>query len=139
MDDQRTLLVIGAPQHDAAAYHLSGFLAPDPVICLRMAGKRYLAVSALEYGRAEKEAPVDVLLSFDELDLTRLARELKSGVRAFAAATANLLQKLGIESSPVTVSPQFGVAYADELRALGFKIEPDGRLFADLRSVKTER
>ena len=137
-EDQRTLLVIGAPQHDAAAYYLSGFLAPDPVICIRAAGKKYLAVSALEYGRAEKEAPVDELLSFDELDLTRLARELKSGARAFAAATANLLQQLGARGSPVTVSPQFGVAYADELRARGFKIEPDGRLFADLRRVKTQ-
>jgi Xaa-Pro aminopeptidase len=137
-EDRRTLLVIGAPQHDAAAYHLSGFLAPDPVICIRAAGKKYLAVSALEYGRAEKEAPVDELLSFDELDLTRLARELKSGARAFAAATANLLQKLGTAGSPITVSPRFGVAYADELRARGFKIEPDGRLFADLRRVKTQ-
>jgi Xaa-Pro aminopeptidase len=137
MEDQQTLLVIGAPQHDAVAYHLSGFLAPDPVICLRMAGKKYLAVSALEYGRAEKEAPVDELISFDELDITRLARELKSGARAFAAATANLLQKLGVEDSPITVPPQFGVAYADELRARGFKIEPEGKLFADLRRVKT--
>jgi Xaa-Pro aminopeptidase len=138
-EDQRTLLVIGAPRHDAATYHLSGFLAPDPVICLRMAGKKYLAVSALEYGRAEKEAPVDELVSFDELGLMRLARELNSGARAFAAATANLLQKLGAEGSPVTVPPHFGVAYADELRARGFRIEPDGRLFADLRRVKTEQ
>jgi Xaa-Pro aminopeptidase len=137
-EDRRTLLVIGAPHHDAAAYHLSGFLAPDPVICIRAAGKKYLAVSALEYGRAEKEAPVDELLSFDELDLTRLARELKSGARAFAAAAANLLQKLGAGSSPVAVSPQFGVAYADELRARGFRIEPDSRLFADLRRAKTQ-
>ena len=137
-NDERTLLVIGAPQHDAAAYHLSGFLAPDPVICLRAAGKKYLAVSALEYGRAEKEAPADELVSFDELDLIHLVRELKSGERAFAAATANLLQKIGVDGSPVIVPPHFGVAYADELRARGFKIEPDGRLFADLRRVKTQ-
>jgi Xaa-Pro aminopeptidase len=136
--DQRTLLVIGAPQHDASAYHLSGFLAPDPVICLRAAGKCYLAVSALEYGRAEKEAPVDELISFDELELIKLARELKSGARAFAAATANLLERLGAEGSPIIVPPHFGVAYADELRARGFRIEADGRLFADLRRVKTE-
>ncbi len=137
-EDQPTLLVIGAPQHDATAYHLSGFLAPDPVICVRAAGKKYLAVSALEYGRAEKEAPVDELISFDELDLTRLARELKSGARAFAAATANLLKRVGAESSPVTVPLQFGVAYADELRARGLEIEPNGRLFANLRRVKAQ-
>src|SRR5215216_5599649 len=137
-EDQPTLLIIGAPQHDAAAYHLSGFLAPDPVICCRAGGKRYLAVSALEYGRAEKEAPVDGLISFDELELIKLAQELKSGARAFAAATANLLQRLGVDGSPVAVPPQFGVAYADELRARGFRIEPNGRLFADLRRVKTQ-
>ena len=34
----RTLLVIGASQHDAASYHLSGFLAPDPVFCLWTGG-----------------------------------------------------------------------------------------------------
>ena len=135
--EQRTLLVIGSPEHDATAYHLSGFLAPDPVICARAAGKKYLAVSALEYGRAEKESPADYLISFDELDLTKLAKELKSGARAFAAATANLLERIGADGSPVTVPPQFGVAYADELRARGLKIEPNGRLFADLRRVKT--
>jgi Xaa-Pro aminopeptidase len=137
--DQRTLLVIGAPQHDASAYHLSGFLAPDPVICLRAGGKRYLAVSALEYGRAEKEAPVDELISFDELELIKLARELKSGARAFAAATGNLLERVGADGSPVTVPPHFGVAYADELRARGFEIEADSRLFADLRRAKSEQ
>ena len=136
--DQRTLLVIGAPQHDASAYHLAGFLAPDPVICLRAGGKRYLAVSALEYGRAAKEAPVDELISFDELELIKLARELKSGARAFAAATANLLMRLGAEGSTITVPPHFGVAYADELRARGFEIEADGRLFADLRRAKSQ-
>ena len=57
-DEGQNLLVIGAPEHDANAYHLSGFLAPDAVICLRVAGKRYLAVSSLEYGRAAKSATV---------------------------------------------------------------------------------
>jgi hypothetical protein len=41
-EEERSLLVIGAPEHDADAYHLSGFLAPDAVICLRVAGKTYL-------------------------------------------------------------------------------------------------
>jgi len=135
-NDERTLLVISAPQHDAAAYHLSGFLAPDPVICLRAAGRKYLAVSALEYRRAEKEAPVDELVSFDELELVKLAEELKSGARAFAAAAANLIQRVGAAGSPVAVPSQFGVAYADELRARGLRVEPDGRLFTELRRGK---
>src|SRR5215210_6385882 len=101
VDEGRSLLVIGAPEHDADAYHLSGFLAPDAVICLRVADKTYLAVSSLEYGRAEKEAPVDRLISQDELGIVSLARELKSGARAYAAAVANLLDELGALGSPV--------------------------------------
>ncbi len=31
-DEGQNLLVIGAPERDADAYHLSGFLAPDAVI-----------------------------------------------------------------------------------------------------------
>lgn len=133
---RRDLLVIGAPQDDAAAYHLCGFLAPDPVICARVDGKKYLAVSSIEYGRAENQANVDELLSFDELEVNKLARELKSGPRAYAAATANLLDRLDSES--VAVPPTFGVAYADELRSRGVEVSPDGKLFAGLRRIKTE-
>ncbi len=135
---EQTLLVIGAPEHDAAAYHLSGFLAPDPVICLRVVGKVYLAVSSMEYGRAKREARVDKVLSFDELGFVQLARELQSGGRALAATAAGLLEKLGAATSPVAVPPALGVLYADELRARGLAVTPDAKLFADLRRAKTE-
>jgi Xaa-Pro aminopeptidase len=136
-----TLLVIAAPEHDATAYHLSGFLAPDPVIYLRVggeSGKGYLAVSSMEYGRAKRDARVDEVLSFDELDVMNLARELKSGGRALAAATANLLESLGAAYSPVAVPSSLGVVYADELRARGLTVTPDAGLFAGLRRQKTE-
>src|SRR5215207_5731814 len=135
---EQTLLVIGAPEHDAAVYHLSGFLAPDPVICLRVTGKRYLAVSSMEYGRAKREAQVDEVLSFDELGVLQLARELKSGGQALAAAAADLLEKLRTASSPVAVPPSLGVLYADELRARGLVVTPGTKLFASLRRAKTE-
>ncbi len=134
----QTLLVIGAPEHDAGAYHLSGFLAPDPVICLRATGREYLAVSSMEYGRAKREARADEVLSFDELGVMQLARELKSGGSALAAAAAGLLEKLGAGGSPVAVPPSLGVLYADELRARGLTVTPDAGLFAGLRRVKTE-
>jgi Xaa-Pro aminopeptidase len=139
--DAPTLLVIAAPEHDATAYHLSGFLAPDPVIYLRVggeSGKGYLAVSSMEYGRAKRDARADEVLSFDELDVMNLARELKSGGRALAAATARLLERFGTANSPVAVSPSLGVVYADELRARGLTVTPEAGLFAALRRQKTE-
>ena len=137
-DEGQNLLVIGAPEHDADAYHLSGFLAPDAVICLRVAGKRYLAVSSLEYGRAVKEAPVDELLSHEELGIIDLARELKSSAKAYAAAVANLLDEIGASNSPIVVPANFGLVYADGLRARGLTLTPDGKLFDSLRRAKTE-
>ena len=136
--DRQTLLVIGTPEHDAASYYLSGFLAPDPVICLRVAGKVYLAVSSMEYGRAKKQARADEVLSFDELEVMQLARELQSGGRALAAAAAGLLEKLEAASFPVAVPPSLGVLYADELRVRGLTVAPDVKLFASLRRAKTE-
>src|ERR687894_681238 len=91
-DEGQNLLVIGAPEHDADAYHLSGFLAP----------------------------------------------ELKSGARAYAVAVANLLDELGASNSPVVVPADFGIVYADELRARGITLTPDGNLFDSLRRAKTE-
>ena len=139
--DAPTLLVIAAPEHDATAYHLSGFLAPDPVIYLRVggeSGKGYLVVSSMEYGRAKRDARADEVLSFDELDIMNLARELKSGGRALAAATARLLERLGAANFPVAVPPSLGVVYADELRARGLTVTPEAGLFAGLRRQKTE-
>ena len=136
-DDGRNLLVIGAPEHDAYAHHLSGFLAPDDVICLRVAGETYLAVSSLEYGRAKKASPTDELLSYEELEIPKLARELKSGAKAYAQAIRNLLERLGAAGSPLSVPPTLAVAYADALRDRGLTLDPDGKLFDGLRRAKT--
>ncbi|QYJ15895.1 Xaa-Pro dipeptidase [Rubrobacter xylanophilus DSM 9941] len=129
------LLVIAAPEHDAAAYHLTGFLAPDPVILFRTGGRKHLAVSAMEYPRALKQARVDEVLSFDELGVEELARELRDGHRAYAAAAARALLERGVNE--VAVPPGLGVAYADELRARGVRLSPAGSLFARLRRRKT--
>jgi Xaa-Pro aminopeptidase len=137
-NEGQTLLVIGSSQHDAAAYHLSGFLAPDPTIASRVAGKSYLAVSSMEYGRAKREARADKILSFNELGLMDLEKELKSGGKALAASAAGLLKELGAMGSPVYVPPSLGVLYADELRARGLEVTPDAGLFASLRRQKTE-
>ncbi|MGB3633802.1 MAG: M24 family metallopeptidase, partial [Rubrobacteraceae bacterium] len=135
--DSQNLLSIAAPESDPATYYLSGFLAPDPVIFVRAAGRKYLAVSALEYGRAQKQDGIDKLFSFEELEISRLARKLKSGPRAYAAAAAALLESLGVDS--VAVPPNLGVIYADELRDRGIEVSPDPKLFAEMRRVKTEK
>ena len=134
--DPQNLLCIAAPERDPATYYLSGFLAPDPVIFVQAGDRKYLAVSALEYGRAQKHDGVDKLFSFEELELGRFARELKSGPRAYAAAAAGLLETLGVDS--VAVPSNLGVMYADELRDRGVEILPEPKLFSEMRRAKTE-
>ena len=51
---------------------------------------------------------------------------------------ANLLQKLGAVGSPIVVPPDFGVVYADELRARGVTLTPDAKPFEERRRPKTE-
>ncbi len=135
--DSHNLLSIAAPEHDPATYYLSGFLAPDPVIFVQASGRKYLAVSTLEYGRAQNQDGIDKLFSFEELEVSRLARELKSGPRAYAAAATGLLESLGVDS--VAVPPELGVMYADELRERGIEVSPEPKLFAEMRRVKTEQ
>lgn len=136
IQDSQNLLFIGAPEQEPTGYYLSGFLAPDPVIFAQVSGRKYLAVSTLEYGRAQKQDGVDKLLSFEELEVNRLARELKSAPRAYAAAAASLLESLGVDS--VAVPPNLPVAYADELRERGVQVSPEQKLFAELRRAKNQ-
>src|ERR687893_209513 len=96
-----------------------------------------IAASEGRTGMKSKARTAEVL-SFDELKVMELARELKSGGRALAAAAAGLLEKLGAAYSPVSVPPSLGVLYADELRARGLTVTPDAGLFAGLRRQKTE-
>ena len=51
---------------------------------------------------------------------------------------ANLIDELGASNSPVVVPADFGVVYADELRARGITLTPDGKLFDSLRRAKSE-
>lgn len=134
--DSRNLLFIGTPEREPGLYYLSGFLAPDPVIFAQIEGKKYLAVSSLEYGRAQNLDDIDELLSFEELEINRLARELESGHRAYAAAAAEILGRSDADS--VAVPSSLGVIYADELRERGIEVSPEPKLFADLRRTKTE-
>ena len=135
--DSRNLLCIAAPERDPATYYLSGFPAPDPVIFVQAGGRKYLAVSTLEYGRAQKHDGVDKLFSFEELEVSRLARELKSGPRAYAAAAVGLLETLGVDS--VAVPANLGVMYADELRDRGIEVSPEPKFFSEMRRTKTEK
>jgi Xaa-Pro aminopeptidase len=135
--EDQALLIIGDTVRNTAAYHLSRFLAQDPVICLQAGGVTHLAVPPMEYGRAQNQAAVDEIVGFDELGLRELAEEFGSdNFQVLAAVAVRLLKRLGIDS--VVVPPDLGTSFADGIRAHGVEVMPNAQAFAELRLVKTD-
>ena len=134
-DEGQNLLVIRAPEHDANAYHLR-VSRPRRGDHLRRRWQQYLAVSLFSGVRAgAKSATVDRLLSTKGWNpAVARAEERRQGLRR----VANLIDELGASNSPVVVPAGFGVVYADELRARGITLTPDGKLFDSLRRAKSE-
>ncbi|MEM8550728.1 MAG: hypothetical protein AAGF10_08050, partial [Verrucomicrobiota bacterium] len=60
-------LLYASSEACADALYLAGFFIPDPVILMEIQGKRLGVFSRLEFGRAEKESSLDILIAHDEL------------------------------------------------------------------------
>ena len=113
----------------------TGFIAPDPVIYLEEAGKGTLLVSAMELGRARKEARVDTVRSYDEFGFG--ARYREGGERhAFAGMVGALLAETGVDR--VRVQPDFPLALARAIEAGDVEVAADEPLFETERRQKRE-
>ncbi len=106
-------MVEGGAQ-DADLRYASGFTAPDPVVLLVDGRKRYLVVSLLEYGRAQRTANVTEVYTPQQLGLEGRARG-----RLSDWATA-LLKKQRRRSVVVPASFPFGIA--ERLRKAGIRV-----------------
>lgn len=112
---------------DSDQYYLTGFLCPDPFAVLELPGGRTIAaVSAMEYGRAEKES------GCDEVDL--LVRDKnKSGGPGSAAV--GFLKKHGADH--IRVLPSLPLGLARNMEKEGIYMEVDSRSVADRRRSKS--
>jgi Xaa-Pro aminopeptidase len=130
------MLLVGESQSNQNLYYKTHFLAGDPFIYAELNGRRLLVVSSMEQGRAQKEAAVPEVKSFEEYGLRDLTRELGSRRQAFTQVVGRVVEDLGAES--VVVEPEFSVAYADALRAEGIEVEVDEELVREERARKSE-
>ena len=70
MSDDRPVLLFGESYHHPNILYRTGFLVPDPVVVVDRGGSdTVLWASALEEGRARKEASVGEVRSIVELDI----------------------------------------------------------------------
>ena len=129
-----TRLMIAASEADANLFWATRFLAPDPIIFLEHKKKRYLVLNDLEVDRGKKEAQVDRVLSYSEIE-KKLGK--KTGQRAsISDVIAALLHSLRIRQ--VTVPAGFPLALAMQLQKKKFKVLPKGDPFYEERVLKTQ-
>jgi len=130
----RATLMIAASEHDADMLYISRIFVPDAFIAIEVNGKWHGLFSPLEVDRARTTS------AFDEVHLDTPWRDKarENGWESGAAATtAAFLQSLKVRE--IRVPWHFPLRYAEQLRQIGFRVEPaEGALFEE-RSIKNKQ
>jgi Xaa-Pro aminopeptidase len=119
-------------EEDEDMVYLSGFDAPDDFALLRVDGRTVLLVSALEYGRAEKEARADEVRRTGEF----IEGDRRGDEGARLDALADFLEEYGARD--VAVPRGFSLFTADGLRERGYGVETVEDPVGEARAVKDE-
>lgn len=122
-------LIYASSEADANLFYATRFAVTDPVIFLRIRGKKILVLNDLEIGRGRDQARVDEILP-----LSRVQRGL--GARPGPAAViARILSDRGVRR--VEVPSTFPLELADRLRARRVRVVPRPAPFYPERVRKT--
>ncbi len=128
------IVMIAASEVDSNLYYATRFLAPDPFIFIQAGMEKILVMSDLEVDRARTQASVDTVLSYT-------AYEAK--VKEKGTGTASPLDVLDLvlqerNARHLLVPGNFGIEYADGLRARGYTLTVKREPFFEERLVKSE-
>src|SRR5579884_2754722 len=115
-----TILLVGESFSDQNLYYKTRFLAGDPFIFMEQNGRGTLVVSALELGRARREATVDDIRSFQDYGHRELVQELGDRNRAFVEMLRRIVRDSNADR--LEVDRTFPAMYADALRDHGVEI-----------------
>ncbi len=101
-------------------YHLTRFLAPDPIVALEQGSEIVIVASSLEEGRARKESRATAVLNMNEFGLKELSAAGAAGDDLNAKLIARFLESRRI--TRVAVAAYFPVGLADRLRGMGVEL-----------------
>jgi Xaa-Pro aminopeptidase len=137
MSDDRPVLLFGETYHHPNILYRTGFLAPDPVVVVDRGGHDIvLWASALEEGRARKEASVGEVRSTVQLDIAP-PRAGGNEYDGWAALVAAVCREHGL--SAVDVDADFPVVLADHLRQNDVDVRPRSDIYQQRRRIKTSQ
>ncbi|MDD2709068.1 MAG: Xaa-Pro peptidase family protein [Verrucomicrobiae bacterium] len=132
---RQNLLLCAISEQDADLFYATGFLAPDEFLYFEKKGRKYMAVSCLEYDRARATARVHKVIN-QTAWVERLQRQSGKPVTAPQWISA-LLREHGIREASAPFS--FPLGLADGLRKHGIKISVAKDGIFPGRAVKCRR
>ena len=128
------IVMIAASEIDSNLYYATGFLAPDPFIFIQCGEEKILVMSDLEVDRARSQGRVDTVLSYSAYE----ARLRESGTKPPGLLDVLDMVLLERKASRLLVPGNFGIEYADSLRARGYTLTAKREPFFEERVVKSE-
>jgi Xaa-Pro aminopeptidase len=114
-------------------FHVTRFLAPDPIIALEQDGEVVIVANSLEEGRARKESRAREVFNIDHFGAKELSAKGIDREELDAEITKRLLDSRGLRR--VAVAPYFPLGMAERLRGAGVEIVID-REISERRRAK---
>ena len=128
------LMMYGASESDSNLYYAVKFVVPDPFPYFQIGSRKIILMSDLELGRAQKQAKVDEVISYSDLQI-KTAQKGEEKPRV-ADVTAYFLRSRGI--SKVIVPDDFNLGLADALRKKGIAVVSKPDPFFEERVYKSK-
>ena len=135
--DPRPVLLFGETYYHPNIFYRSGFLAPDPVVVVDGPDRTTLWVSALEEGRARKEARIDDVRCMLDLGLAEMLRTADGEQDAWSLLLAAVCKEHGLDQ--IDVDSDFPAVHADHLRNADVDVRPRTDLYRRERRIKTQQ
>lgn len=131
---KRAKLIIAASESNADMLYATKFRAPDAFVFVEAEGRTAVLLSDLEVDRGRREAKVDDVLSFSEVE--KAVQGAKKRRPSFARTVAAFLKSRGAKR--VLVPGDFPLSYARALKKEKVKLRPADGHFWPEREIKTE-
>ena len=117
-------------------YHVTRFLAPDPIIALDQNGEVAIVANSLEAGRARKQSRAREVFNIDDFGAKEFAKTATSREELDASVIERFLESRGVRR--VAVGSYFPLGMAERLRRVGIELVVDRELSERRRAKRPD-
>jgi len=130
-----SLMMYAASEYDSNLYYAVKFVVPDPFLFFQIRGRKIILMSDLELGRAKKQAKVDEVISYSDIQV-RAQKALGIERAGVAEVAAFFLKDYKVRK--ILVPDNFNLGLADALRKKGIDVESKPDPFFEERVYKSK-